>query len=486
MGHDITSRTDAEDESLDIVRLKEVLSLLARAPRRHPFLAAVVCIAVSGLGIWRALVAELDYQAEASLVVQRNLAIPTFSDSSRPGESDAIASAVEAVKGRDNLLALAREMHLAELLPRSQKAAGAAAAVDEERIVEASKVLDRRLGVKADGNIITFVASWTDARTAYELANAAMHKFLDTRNAAEVSIISDSIALREAHAQAERDEIDTAIADLRRTTEAWRTASSPAPAASGTAAPLPLARARASAAAAAPPPELTRSIEDKRRQIRETDEEHRRQLAEARAQLAGLLATYTPSHPSVVSLRRRIEALSDDPPQLAALKDEERELLQQVASLTSARTGQPHAQGGGGPAPAATTTAAPTGAALVPARTARDLELVDPPSAIALATLQNCVRKYEELMDQIGSAKLQLDLARNTFKYRYRTFRPAQLPEKPRRPLRHLWAGGGVVLGVLLGVLGAATADLAAGRFVEPWQVKRRLSLPLLGEAADP
>jgi uncharacterized membrane protein YcjF (UPF0283 family) len=52
--------------------------------------------------------------------------------------------------------------------------------------------------------------------------------------------------------------------------------------------------------------------------------------------------------------------------------------------------------------------------------------------------------------------------------------------------VRLFWFGGGLGLGILLAILGTAAMDLARGRFIEPWQVKRRLDLPVLGEASPP
>jgi uncharacterized protein involved in exopolysaccharide biosynthesis len=477
MRHDRDRKGEADDESLDMTRAKEWLVLLLRATRRHPLLAVLLFATLSALGLWRSAVATQDYEAQASLAFQRNVSIPSLGEGNRSAELDPITSVIESVKGRDNLTALTREMHLVDLLPPAPRPRDAAPPTDEERIAEAAKILDTCLSVRAEGNVVTFVARWTDPQTAYELANAAMHKFLDTRNAAEVAIISDSIALLEQHARSERDAIDTAMADLRKLTEQWFSAATPPAAVAG--GPQPVARARPPVASAAPSPELTRNIEEKRRQIREIEEERRRQLSDARTQRAALLSTYTPSHPSVVAAQRRIESLADEPQQLTALKNEERDLLQEAASLATVKTETPRPAVGAAPP-------VPTSGAPVPQRTAQDLELVDPPSAIALARLQSRVRKYEGLMDQISSAKLQLDLARNTFKYRYRMFRPAEVPQKPMRPVKLFWGAGGVTIGLLLALLGAAIADLARGRFVEPWQVKRRLGLLVLGETEEP
>ena len=65
-------------------------------------------------------------------------------------------------------------------------------------------------------------------------------------------------------------------------------------------------------------------------------------------------------------------------------------------------------------------------------------------------------------------------------------FKPAELPTKPKYPVRVILVFGGALLGLFLSIGVAAALDLASGRFIEPWQVRRRLALPVLGEVAGP
>ena len=156
-------------------------------------------------------------------------------------------------------------------------------------------------------------------------------------------------------------------------------------------------------------------------------------------------------------------------------------MLNELAAVTATRD----AKTPGAMSPAGIVATQVTGRASPPA-SRQDLEIVDPASAMALSKLQSRVRKYEDFMDQISAAKLQVDLAKNAFKYRYSIYKPAELPTSPRYPIRLLLAVGGTLAGAILAAIIAALIDLAGGRFVEPWQVKRKLSLPLLGEVSRP
>ena len=320
-----------------------------------------------------------------------------------------------------------------------------------------------------------FTAVWSDPETAFDIVSAAAQHFLDARKAAEVSIISDAIELLEEHAGGEREGIDAAMKEFLQLKEGWKAPSTGGPM-------VPRGVAVGGARIVGPDPEVAKRLEDKKLQIKELQEQHRKQLAEARGQLAAALGVSTPSHPSVIALQRKLDALADEPPSLTSLQGEERVLLAQLAGAAGAKSG------GGVPRfprtdPIGGGEIARNGSA---AASRQDLEIADPASAMALSKLQNRIRKYEEFMDRISAARLQLDLARNAFKYRYVVYKPAEVPKSPRYPVGLLAILGGVIVGCLLGFGVTGLLDLVGGRFIEPWQVKNRLSIPLLGEVMRP
>ncbi len=124
--------------------------------------------------------------------------------------------------------------------------------------------------------------------------------------------------------------------------------------------------------------------------------------------------------------------------------------------------------------------AAPGAAA---AEAARD----EPPELTsAKETLLVATRRYEDLMDRIDSARIELQSAQAAFKYRYTIVEPPELPRKAARPSAAVLGGFGLVLGVLLAIFVAAAADLASRRFVEVWQVRSRLGVPILATVEEP
>jgi uncharacterized protein involved in exopolysaccharide biosynthesis len=467
------SMNDSQDE-FDFTATKEMLALILRAPLRRPKLALVIFASVMLLATIAAVSASPTYQAQAAIVVQKNAMLPTFGDAAKNVPSNEIDPAVgvfETVKGRQSLISLAQQTHLVE---KTKIPSNAPLSTDEDRLQAVVKVLERKLTVTSDGATVNFVADWSDPQTAYDLVSAAVHNFLDGRTAAEVAIVSDAIDLLEEHAKSEREGIDVAMDEFLRLKETWK-----APAASR--APVAGSNQPRTGETVGPAQqaEIAKRLDEKKQQIKEMQEDRRRQLSELNAQMAGVLGTLTPSHPTAIALRRKLDAFSAEPANLTALKNEERSLLNELASIEGPKDGARASA-------AALGVLSTRGSGASSVASKQDLEIVDPASAMALSKLQSRIRKYEDFMDQISAAKLQLDLARNAFKYRYSVFKPAELPTSPKYPVRLLIMVGGTFLAAFLAAIVGVLLDLASGHFVEPWQVKRKLNLPLLGEVTRP
>jgi len=491
MRHDSNSVDEDEKESLDFEATKEMVNLIVRAPLRRPKLAAAIFLLLTALGILAALFVTPLYTASEVLVITRNVITPTIGQQNAPPQDyDPTAGIWEAVKGRDNLTKLAQQTHLADKI----RAPGDGPPLtDEAKLQLAVKMLEYRLNIKADGNTVAFVAEWTDAQTAYDLARGAVLNFLETRKADEISKYSEAIKLVEKSEQEERDGIDQALQDFMKLK--WGV--SPGSSTAGATSPSPGAQSPAAAAPAAATPavaspvrplgvggpdvDLAKRLDDKKQQIRQTEEEWHRAQTEAHARLNELLVKFTPSHPSVIAQQSQVDRLSEEPANLKALKNEERSLIRELESQMTIKTDSRSAARPSGPifvTPSVGTSRTPI--------SKQDLEVSDPQSAMALEALQGRTRKFNEYSDNVSAMRLQLELARKAFETRYRTFKPAELPTKPKYPVRVILVWGGALLGLLLSIGVAAALDLASGRFIEPWQVRRRLALPVLGEVAGP
>ncbi|HET9451190.1 MAG TPA: hypothetical protein VFO83_09925, partial [Aggregicoccus sp.] len=213
----------------------------------------------------------------------------------------------------------------------------------------------------------------------------------------------------------------------------------------------------------------------KRRALSDLEDFRRRRLAEFESQLLEQQRTYADAHPLIVSTRESIAALNTDSPQMAALRREERDLRDEYTR----RAGRD---------PDALVPAPPAAAAVVVSAGAEG-ELRRAPAAVseeleeyAQSRLRIATNKYEELLDRIDAARIELDTARAAFKYRYSVIDPAQVPKKALSPKPALLILGGILGGLALALCCAILADLRSRRLLERWQVERTLGLPVLGE----
>jgi uncharacterized protein involved in exopolysaccharide biosynthesis len=97
-----------------------------------------------------------------------------------------------------------------------------------------------------------------------------------------------------------------------------------------------------------------------------------------------------------------------------------------------------------------------------------------------MSRLKMATTEYEDLLDRLQSARIELQIARAAFKYRFTIVIPAELPKKVTKPKVPLLIAGGVFLAIVFGIGAAVAMDFATGRVLEEWQVQRQLGLPVL------
>jgi uncharacterized protein involved in exopolysaccharide biosynthesis len=224
-------------------------------------------------------------------------------------------------------------------------------------------------------------------------------------------------------------------------------------------------------------PELTKALEEKRRQIRAMDEAQQHTLDSLRQQLVQAQLTLTPMHPSVIALQQQIETVSQPSPTLAQLRGDERSLM---AQIVAPRAAPPPT--GSVAAPAAPSLEPPAPMPIGNLERALDR---DGPLQLARARLESAIHSYEDAMRRIDGARVELDITRTAYKHKYTVVSPAELPKKPKKSTASIGFAA-VVGGALLALLLAAALDLLGGWIIEPWQIRRRLKLDILGEFDRP
>lgn len=480
------SAPSGEISPSDLEHAIEIAGLVARAPLRRRRLALLVFVLGAIVTVATAVLMPRSYAVHTKILTQKNLVMPSLGNPRRsvPMDSDApTRAAADVILGRDNLIAIIQEASLvdrwsaerAPLLRFKDQVAdlvrGPVSAEDRERALIA--VLEKRLFVQADESTIRVSIEWPHPQTAYEIVYLAQRNFFAGRSAAEVSVIADTIGILTVEADRQREAVDAAFAEVVKLSHDTPDASEPAPAVEPSSTPTYRTIVRpAKPREPAANPKIASQLEEKRRAIRAIEDPRQQRIAELQARRSRLLMTYTEAHPEVRQVDAELRSLSAEPPGLAELRKEEQQLVAQLGAIAA-------------PEPAQTVrvpvTAAPQVTRGTPALDA--LVRTDAPElANAKAKLQVATRRYEDLMDRIDSARIELQAAQAAFKYRYVVVEPPEVPKEPAHMNAAVIVAGGLVLSTLLAFFATAAKDLAGGRFVEAWQVRRKLSIPILAE----
>jgi uncharacterized protein involved in exopolysaccharide biosynthesis len=500
-----TAPEPASEEEFTLEQLKELVGMFLRAPRRHPHIATLTLFATLLLGLGIAIFAPRWYECDVRILAQRNLVLPALGNPNRavPREADSpTKNAADTILQRDNMVALIKQLDLVDRWQSTRQPTQrlkdkilsplAGTRSDDDRLLDMVGLLEKQLAVGSDDASITISVEWPNRDLAYEIVSFLQKNFLEARYDSNVNVISEAIRILEERAKPESAEVDAALADLTRI-EAQRRqvlqgstrVGDRAPAAVGGA-----ARRRTGAPGAVPPAspaspsddtasDSASQLEEVRRRIRLIKDDRERQLLQAQNQLADERATLGPMHPTVLALNEKIAQLSQTPPELQTLTARERQLIGDLArsSETVAASSPPAADAAPLPAPVAAPGSSPVAEAQL-----RD----DPEVTLALSRLQAVSAKYNEMLSRIEAANIELEVTRAAFKYQYTVVRPAELPRKPSRPNVPLVLLLAVVGAALLAMLVPGGLDLIRGRFVEEWQLERKLGLPLLGELNPP
>jgi uncharacterized protein involved in exopolysaccharide biosynthesis len=460
-----------EAEFIDTRALRDFLSLLWGAERRHPLAVVLLFLLFFGGTFGLLRLSPRTYHTEARILAQRNLVMPALGNPKRavPIDSDTPTRAVsETILTRDNLVALIKQI---DLMDRWETERGPLlhwmdtvrdrlrpSLKEAQRLDALVGVLEKRLHVSTDDTTVTISVDWPNAHTAFEIVQTAQENFLESRHATEVSTIGETIAILEGHAANIRTTIEDTIDQIEKT----RSMGEQHP--SSTKQTVHHRMKTFSVELS----ELKVALDAKRKEVASFEEAQRIQLAQLRAQLAQQKAIYAPAHPAIIDTEQSIKDLSVDPPQLAALKAQEQELSEQYIQ---------EAELAGAVDPTESVVRLrPSSSSKDRDKDTEEDERVEYPKA----RLKIAADNYEDLLRRIDSARIELDTAQAAFKYRYRVIRPAEVPEKPSKPNVPLTLFGGAFLGILAGMFVALALDLRGDYIHAAWQVEQRLNLPVL------
>jgi uncharacterized protein involved in exopolysaccharide biosynthesis len=498
---------------IDYRQIRDYGGFVLRSVLRHKLLAASTIVLVIALTVAALLIVPKSYHVETRLLAQRNAVMTALSNPGRavPWDADApTRAAADTVLRRDNLITLITQTDL--IRERERRRAPVLKLKDwlvatlthhtmtpDEKLDALIGMLEARMKVDAgpvgDGSV-TISLDWPDPEMAYRLVQGAQQTFLEARQIAETAAIGESISILEKYSNSLHGDIDRTLAELNRAKDKGKAASVPR---------SRVALARRAPATAVPAiaaslgvpqlndtvgndPDLKRvktTIEAKRQELTRLVETRQRQLNDLQTRLSQLKAVYTSNNPTVQGVEQNIAALGTDQPHEMALASEIEELQadydKRVADATDAQikseltrrsANAAAAAVGAQPAPVAEPAVEP--APVEP-------EQIDPSSEFATLRLRSELNQFESVLERTDGARIELDVSKAAFKYRYTIVRPAQVPREPSWPKTRVVLAAGFFASLLLALVVTVSRDLLSNCILESWQIERRLGLPVLG-----
>ena len=471
--------TNAPADLIDWGLLIDAVLFVKNAVLRHWFLALVVMGAVSALAVGVSKIMPRKYRVETRMLTQRNYIISSLANPGRsiPVEADQPTRAAwEMIMKIENLRSVVQRAKLVEYwdLNRSpmsklkEKLTGKPPAPMSDADKEEALVgmLERAMivGVEGGSGTVSIAVEWGDPQLALNIVEAAQQNFLDMRQMGEIGAVSEAITILEKQVVDESEGIQKAIADLNATVKRVEARIRKEEEKAGRKKP------------AAKPGSLINTdhmlaqmrfmIQTKRRAIGDVEDFRARRLTELRNQLSEARVMYSPQHPQITDIEQRIAALTEDSPQLIALRSELNEGINE------------YMRNGGNPAELESglnTLGMPTGPM-------GPLATDSPEVSVATDRVRMLVSRHQEKMRRLDQARTELEISRASMKHRFSVLSPPSFPEKPSKPKVQLIIAAGVVGGIAMGIFAAVALDIIRRRILEKWQVERLLKLPVLAQ----
>jgi uncharacterized protein involved in exopolysaccharide biosynthesis len=450
-----------------------------RAVRRSPKLAWPLfgsLLALTGLALFAA---PKHYVVETKFFAEKNFVMPSLGNPKRsvPTESDSPTRlAAEAVMKRTNLLEIIQQTKLMDSWGLLQSPAGKTLSAvrrvvsgpptDADRVEALVGMLEKRMTVTSNDGTVTIGIDWPDPTLAYEIVQAAQQNFFEQRHASEVALIGESIGILEGHVAGSERAIQAALAQINAALPRKSALDLPRP----VVARSPVTSGRTIAAVSA----LQAELRTKQQAIADIAGSRAQRLSSLQQTMTDLRGKYGPAHPDIKAAEENIRVAALPSPQLENLRAEETSLRQQIAAIGPTTS----------PSQSSSASLEPTFARAAIERLARiSADSQEAPEVtFAKSRLKIATNDYEDFLDRLEGAKIELETARAAFKYRYSVISPAEVPKKTAGLQLPFKIIGGLLLALLTTAFALVALEFGRARLVEPWQVDHQLGLPLLAE----
>ncbi|MFW6369251.1 MAG: hypothetical protein ACOC0J_01565 [Myxococcota bacterium] len=479
--------TKREDEDIRPIleHAGEIWSWLRTAVRRRAFMIVAVFSFIACGSAAAALFIPGSYTSRGRILAQSNIHLPVLANPNRaiPHAADTPARGVAPmVLSERNLERLIDETDLIDrweiqrspllrLKDQAMELVLGPLSEDEKRdaLVE---LLKRKVIVFTEDDVVNFQVTWYDPDTPVLLVQHLQDILLEERRARETGVISDALDILQQHGRELQEDIDRKLEDLRTMREELDSGR-PRRAPRRRAVRAPAPRSSPSRADQAAIADLRADLDHARRTYREIESQRQHRLVDVQSTLRQRSVDLGPMHPDILALERRVEALS----QPSAEEENLRRRMERLQAEYLRKGGRTEELQDTSPRAVARQRLAHVFDELEEGEDEEDEAVAYARAQVALS-----ISKYEDILERISGARIELDTANAAFKYRYDVVGEPRRPREPDGLPPLLFIVGGLFLGVTAGLFAGLGRELAAARILGSWQLPRHVGLPVLGE----
>jgi len=425
------------------------LRFVRTALRRRRLLVASVFVLFGATGIVAAMVLPRTYSASLRMLVKRQFLMPALTHPSRAvplGAEAPAQSAAELALQYDGLLQVVRNAKLAERWrsdrPELLRLVDAARErvrgplAPEEMEAALVEVLQQRLRVQVQEEVVTIRATWWDRDGVVAIVTEAHKAFLDARRRMDIETIEASRTILANTVDSLTSETERRVAaygDSRRAAQGVRTS----------------VLLRASGGGTVD--EVRRRIVDRRLERETLARKRRERRAELDLQLVQQSATLGERHPDLIATREALARLDAGEASASMPSPEDQALEREFASLGGTESlmrdpvGERDRLADQAPAPDE-----------------------DESVIYARALLRIDVDKLQDMVARLRNADLELATARAATPFRYLLTQPVARPRAPDAPNAPLVVIGGLLAGLAAGMAAAVVLELRARALLAP------------------
>jgi uncharacterized protein involved in exopolysaccharide biosynthesis len=469
-----------DDDDGPQIAVRERIAEAGRSAKRRKGLSFVVVMICGALTVLGAIFAPRSYEVESRVLVQRTTAItgqPANQFISPEEQRNTAREYEEQVMARDNILAIVKSKNLVarwddmrqphrRLIDKINRKLGKGAPSDDEKFEALVANIEHRMKVFVDATTVTVKIEWSEPTAGKDIVEAAVKNFLDARYQSEVGVIPARLKIQESFVTQAHKDLEVAaqqLVQLQRANDPKKKIDLFIPT---------LPPTVKDAGDTPPDPALQARLDGVRAQINAMQGAKAQRLAELNQQLVEKQQQLGPQHPDIIGLKSQIAALNqEEPPQLASLRAQERQIQDEINQKRAAARVAPPAPAPGPRFATAKDAGAPAPEPL-PASAPKNVQ-------DAQVQFDSASGKYQELVKNLQAIQLEMQTAEAAYKNRYKVTHPAEVPAGPKRPVGLIAVLIGFLATIAAVLMVAALADRFSGIFFEPREVRDRLGLPV-------